>query len=354
MKIIAYLNEPAKYTVALTEEVYKDLGVEFHYDLRNTQHNNKNFDFQFLREMPISRRWKLYYSNWKKSDLIISNGYLFDWFVVSFLLNLLTFKWKPIAIESDTIYLKSETFRQYLGKIVKGFFFRFPFVYGFSAGSVLHRDFFTRNGMKNNRVFLMPWISVNYNFSESKKLSEPFIFTYVGRFVDFKNIPCIIDEFLSAFGSDGQKILKLVGDGPLHSELKERFKNNSNVVFAGKLFDEELENVFRSSHCLVLSSIPEMWGLVVNEALSAGMPVILSKFVGSRYDLVDGKDTGMIFDPLLEGDLARCMQEISSDSERYTLYSKNAFSLMHEHWNFNFYRQCFEGATGAIFQRHGK
>jgi glycosyltransferase involved in cell wall biosynthesis len=354
MKIIAYLNEPAKYTVALTEEVYKSRDVEFHYDLRNTQHNNKNFDFQFLREMPFYRRWKLYYANWKKSDLIISNGYLFDWFIVSFILNLLTFKWKPIAIESDTIYLKSESFKQYLGKMVKGFFFRFPFVYGFSAGSVLHRDFFTRNGMKNDRVFLMPWISINYNFIESKELSEPFIFTYVGRFVDFKNIPCIIDEFLFAFGKNDKIILKLVGDGPLFPELKERCSNNSNVIFTGKLFDEELENVFRRSHCLVLSSIPEMWGLVVNEALSAGMPVILSKFVGSRYDLVDGKDTGMIFDPLLKGDLARCMQEISSDPELYALYSKNAYSLMHEHWNFNFYRQCFEGATKEIFQRYGK
>ncbi len=354
MKIIAYLNEPAKYTVALTEEVYKKLDVEYYYDLRNTQHNNKNFDFQFLSEMNFIRRWQLYYKNWRKSDLIISNGYLFDWFVISFLLNILLFKWKPIAIESDTIYQKSVEFRQYLGKILKGIFFRFPFVYGFGAGSVLHRDFFTKNGMTKDRVYLMPWISINYNFSENKAISNPFVIIYVGRFVGFKNIPIIIDEFLSVFENDDDIILKLVGDGPLFHELNTKYKDKLNIIFTGKLFDNELEEIFRTSHCLVLSSIPEMWGLVVNEALSAGMPVLLSKFVGSRYDLVDGKDTGIIFDPLIKGDLARAMQNLYGNSELYAAYSKNARNLMHDHWNFSFYRQCFETATNEIFNRHNK
>ena len=352
MKIVVYLNEPAKYTVSLTEEVYSRFHVEYYYDLRNTLHNNKDFNFQFLREMPLLRRWKLYYYNWKNADLIISNGYLFDFFVITFLLNVLTFRWKPIAIESDTPFLTSVSLQQRLGKLLKGFYFRFPFIYGFAAGSVLHRDYFTRNGMKTDRVFLMPWVSLNYDFHNIKTITAPFIFTYIGRFVDFKRIPVIIEEFLFAFNNRTDSQLKLVGDGPLLESLKSQFKDQRNVIFTGKLFDEALEEVFKTSHCLVLSSIPEMWGLVVNEALSAGMPVLLSKYAGSRYDLVDGKDTGIIFDPLKKGDLAKAMVTIASSKELYELYSKNGRRLMHEHWNYTFYAECFEKATTEIYNKH--
>lgn len=354
MKIVAYLNEPAKYTVKLTEEVYRKYGVEFYYDLRMTEHNNKKFNFTYLRELPTLKRWKLYYQNWKKADLIISNGYLFDWFVISFILNIIFFRWKPIAIESDTPYLKSISMRQRMGKLIKSFYFRFPFIYGFGAGSMLHRDYFTLNGMRPDRVFLMPWVSINYDFKSTKTITEPFIFTYIGRFVDFKNIPFTIEEFLLVFKSRKDVQLKLVGDGPLLEKIKSTYQGYQNILFTGKLFDDSLEEIYLTSHCLVLASISEMWGLVVNEALSAGMPVLLSKYVGSRYDLVDGKETGLIFDPTKKGSLANAMQIISSNNVLYEAYSANARKLMHENWNYEFYSECFKKAVEIIYKRHYK
>lgn len=352
MKIIVYLNEPAKYTVKLTEEVFSKFDVEYFYHLRNTLHNNTEFDFRFLEEMPLLKRWRLYYQNWKKADVIISNGYLFDFFVITFFLNFFSLKPKPIAIESDTPYLKSITIKQKLGKVVKGFYFRFPFMYGFAAGTVLHKQYFTKSGMNPQRVFLMPWVSMNYNFKEPKNLGSPFIFIYVGRFVGFKNIPIIIEEFLLGYKGNPNFQLKLVGDGPLLAELKLKYKANENIAFKGSLFGQELEDVFKTSHALVLASTPEMWGLVVNEALSAGMPVLLSEYAGCRYDLIDNKETGLIFDPLVKGDLAKIMHELSNNAERYMMYSKNAKTLMHEKWNYSFYEACFANATKQLYTNH--
>ena len=51
--------------------------------------------------------------------------------------------------------------------------------------------------------------------------------------------------------------------------------------------------MFIVNHVLILPSTYEPWGLVVNEAMAAGMPVLVSNEVGAHYDLVDGNDTGL-------------------------------------------------------------
>jgi len=81
----------------------------------------------------------------------------------------------------------------------------------------------------------------------------------------------------------------------------------------------------------------DAWGLVVNEALSAGLPVITRKEVGACSDLIDGKKTGFIAKDMQ--DFGQMMLTLFDDSELLKNYSKNASELMKNNWNYNLYEQ---------------
>ena len=103
-----------------------------------------------------------------------------------------------------------------------------------------------------------------------------------------------------------------MGGGPQEAELKDFvFKNNiENVIFSGFVDKHELIHQYRNCKVFILPSISEPWGLVANEAMMCGLPVILSNKCGSSFDLV--QDNGYVFDPhnqkSLENNLNRFIQ----------------------------------------------
>jgi glycosyltransferase involved in cell wall biosynthesis len=96
---------------------------------------------------------------------------------------------------------------------------------------------------------------------------------------------------------DGSDIhLVMVGDGPLRAEC-ERYcvDRNLPVTFAGFLNQGEMPTAYAAADVLVMSSVSETWGLVVNEAMASGLPAIVSDMVGCAPDLVIRNETGSIF-----------------------------------------------------------
>ena len=84
--------------------------------------------------------------------------------------------------------------------------------------------------------------------------------------------------------------------------------------------------------CFVCPSIFEPWGLVVNEALSASLPVIATKEVGATFDLIKDKQTGFVADDMK--DFGSKMLKLFNDSDLLGQYSKNASDLMQSYWNY--------------------
>lgn len=110
-----------------------------------------------------------------------------------------------------------------------------------------------------------------------------------------------------------------VGDGHLNSMLKEYGKKYEvPLYFLGFHNQSELPEVYTCAECLVLpSEASETWGLVVNEALACGTPVVVSDAVGCVPDLVDAGDTGEIY-PVgdVEG-LADALQSVLTNRQAY-------------------------------------
>jgi glycosyltransferase involved in cell wall biosynthesis len=88
----------------------------------------------------------------------------------------------------------------------------------------------------------------------------------------------------------------------------------------------------------------ESWGLVVNEAMTCGLPVIVSDGVGSRTDLVVEGETGFVFESLNTVSLASCIQNVYLNIENWRKKSnavKNHIELYSLH-------KSVEGVSEAL------
>lgn len=100
------------------------------------------------------------------------------------------------------------------------------------------------------------------------------------------------EDLLEAFIAINNPEFGLIymGTGELHSQLENKAKQSGvqNIHFVGFKNQSEISKYLSASDLLVLpSGSGETWGLVVNEALAMGLPVITSDLVGSAYDLID-------------------------------------------------------------------
>jgi glycosyltransferase involved in cell wall biosynthesis len=103
----------------------------------------------------------------------------------------------------------------------------------------------------------------------------------------------------------------VVGDGALRARCEEHAQANlpGRVAFAGFRNQSELAAMYAAADVLVLSSDTENWGLVANEAMASGLPVLLSTSVGAAPDLVRQRETGFVFPTGNVAALARCLDE---------------------------------------------
>ncbi|MGB3292114.1 MAG: glycosyltransferase family 4 protein [Phormidesmis sp.] len=92
--------------------------------------------------------------------------------------------------------------------------------------------------------------------------------------------------------------LVFVGDGSLRSPLEQRAieaGTADRVKFLGFANQSQMPAIYTSSDVFVLPSEYEPFGVVVNEAMLCGCPVIVSDRVGARYDLVREGETGFVY-----------------------------------------------------------
>jgi len=125
--------------------------------------------------------------------------------------------------------------------------------------------------------------------------------------------------------------LVFAGDGPLRSDLEAEARAlgiASSVRFLGFVNQSILPAVYRSSNVLVLPSEYEAFGLVVNEAMLCGCPVIVSDRVGARLDLVLEGKTGFIFPVYDLEALATLLRESLNAGERQNQMACAARELM--------------------------
>lgn len=126
------------------------------------------------------------------------------------------------------------------------------------------------------------------------------LFLAVSRLVARKGL----DRFLLAWArlpepARSANTIILVGAGPEAGTLQELAaeQNLHNVVFAGARFGADLAEFYAAADVFVFPSLVDVWGLVVNEAMACGVPVLGSRFAGASQQLLTNENIGETFDP---------------------------------------------------------
>jgi glycosyltransferase involved in cell wall biosynthesis len=122
------------------------------------------------------------------------------------------------------------------------------------------------------------------------------VLLYCGQFIERKGLHVLLDAFASVKRRFDDVALVLVGYGPARDLLKAQIArlNLVDVHFIDHVETSEMPRLYALADVFVLPSLEETWGLVVNEAMACGLPVIVTDRVGSSVDLVVDGDNGFV------------------------------------------------------------
>jgi glycosyltransferase involved in cell wall biosynthesis len=135
------------------------------------------------------------------------------------------------------------------------------------------------------------------------------VFLYVGRLEPEKGLDVLVRVMRDLPGK-----LLIVGEGSQRSEL-EGLAPKNRVVFAGHATRPELPRWYGAADVFVLPSRSEPWGMVLNEAAMAGLPLVATEAVGAAYDLIEPNVNGYLVPPDDVTALADAMRKVEADAE---------------------------------------
>jgi glycosyltransferase involved in cell wall biosynthesis len=198
---------------------------------------------------------------------------------------------------------------------------------GAIAGGEAHVRYLEALGFPESRIARRYDVVDNDFFAsrarELRKAASPEapFFLYVGRLAPEKNVIGLIRAYAEYRRDGGKWPLVLVGGGSEEKALRAAASASgfaAGIEFAGLQSTGALPGYYARAGCFVLPSKCEPWGLVVNEAMASGLPVIVSNRCGAAEDLVVDGRNGFVFDPYRDGALRECLHRISvtSQSER--------------------------------------
>jgi glycosyltransferase involved in cell wall biosynthesis len=227
-------------------------------------------------------------------------------------------------------------------EIAKGVFFRR--CHGFFCYGKRSKEYVLSYGVEPKRIkYRCQAAALPHTYDAAKVVSEyranangfdgsthP-TFLYVGRLSVEKGIDDLLEAFNQVLAKLPESKLHLVGAGPLEEILTARVKNlgvEQSVKFLGPKNVDEIARLFVSSTALVLPSHSEPWGLVVNESLSYGCPVVVSHVCGCVPELVLPGVTGYSYPVRNVSALAEAMLDVSRMSTDRAAVAQRCINLI--------------------------
>jgi glycosyltransferase involved in cell wall biosynthesis len=236
---------------------------------------------------------------------------------------------------------------------------------GALAIGALSARYFEFYGVRPERVFIAPY-TVDNAFFQSRAAdaraearawreelgipADDLVALYAAKLIPVKGC----GDLIEAFGQRPRKNthLVLVGDGPLRGELEALARSTgANVHFLGFVNQQRMPAAYALGDVFVLPSRFEPWGLVVNEAMNLGLPIIASDQVGAVPDLV-GADNGWVFPAGRVPSLARVLDEALADRAALTARGKASLRRI-SGWDIPHTAEGFVRAARAVSGERG-
>ncbi|MEM9881568.1 MAG: glycosyltransferase [Planctomycetota bacterium] len=143
-------------------------------------------------------------------------------------------------------------------------------------------------------------------------------FLYSGRLVPHKGVDRLIDAFAEVAEGRPEWDLLICGDGPEGDTLQSRVPENlrGRVAWLGFQQFDGVCRAYAASDVLVHPSTFEPWGIVITEAMAAGLPVVATSVTGAAFELVEPGVNGELVEPGDHRSLVRAMAWASDPVRR--------------------------------------
>jgi len=265
----------------------------------------------------------------------------------------------PILLRGESHLLNYRPWwKRILKQIILTLLFRW--ISAFLPIGKLNKEYYKHYGVPESKMFLTPYAVDNdffraryqelFNKREDFKKEAGFdpnlpVILYVSKMIPRKKAM----DLLRAFHMITEKIdaqLVMVGDGEERPLLEKYARDNNlkNVYFMGFKNQTELPKFYIMSDVFVLPSTEEPWGLVINEALNFGLPIITTDRVGAAYDLIKNDENGFIYPAGDIWKLSSYLLKVLKDSELREKMGKRSLGIISK-WSF---KEDIEGILSAL------
>jgi glycosyltransferase involved in cell wall biosynthesis len=161
---------------------------------------------------------------------------------------------------------------------------------------------------------------------------DRFLLLFVGRLAQEKNLEHLLSELvrlrtLEGAPKDRDVHLVVVGEGPHEETLVERVEEQrltDNVTFAGTVSWEQVTRYYRGADTFAFPGVSETQGIVLVEALAAGLPIVALSSPATREIVRSGVEGLLVSDR--QGALARALEQLKTSSRMQRLFSEAASS----------------------------
>jgi glycosyltransferase involved in cell wall biosynthesis len=267
----------------------------------------------------------------------------------------------PIMMRGDThLWLPCRRIKAILRRPLKGALY--SWCDRLLAIGSQNATFYRAMGVPDKKIFLVPYSVDNDRFVRSTKLSDeqrvevrkrykialgrPAVL-YAAKFTQRKR-PGDILKVARLLKSDSNRPFTVVmaGSGELEPELRSFCADHGldNVVFTGFINQSELPALYGAVDIFVLPSENEPWGLAVNEAMCAGLPIVVSREVGCVPDLVRDGVNGYTPGAADIAGLSRALRRLIEDEGLRRRQGQASLARIQE-WG---YRECLDGIRAAL------
>ena len=340
MKIMFLSNIPSPYRLDFFNELgkYLDLKVVFeakrNYKLNEKWYKDeiKNFQAIFLKDGEIEERkinWKiLKHINKNNQDLIVVTNYAY----FTELIALLYIKLKriPYCMEVDGGIIRNE---KWLIKKFKSFLIKGARAY-ISPSKDTDR-FLIHYGANKEKIYRYPFTSIKESDLLQKSLTidekiqirkelgikEEKVVISVGQFIHRKGYDILLKACESIDSNIG---VYIIGGKPTdeYLRLKEQL-NLTNVYFIDFKSKEEIKKYYKAADLFVLPTREDIWGLVINEAMAYGLPVITTNKCVAGLELIENIKNGYIVEVKNYIELANKIDYINNNKKSIEMMASN-------------------------------
>jgi len=297
--VLLIFTEPREFVTDFLRVLENDINkleyaVIFTRDTKNYKihlRNNIVLTLNFIQLIKFGIKFKpdiIHTAGWKGFDTLL-------WWLYA------KFSGKVLAVELDLKSPLKYKIIDNIKKIKHKLFLSIPNVILPSGTS--GSKYLTKVGVPEKKICIQK-MTVDINRLQAINLclkkTNKTTFLFVGRIIKRKRVQMLISAFCEMYQYRNDIELIIVGDGPYYKSLKDSVNNISDIKFTGHLSGTELYNTYVNSDIFVLPAIQEPWGLVINEAMAFGLPVITTSDVGAAFDLVHNNENGYIIDTIDE------------------------------------------------------